>query len=45
MLNAGFSEVEPYNPYWKHFGRTFEDRDGYRVVIQRAAWQNRSSVQ
>lgn len=40
MRQAGFVEVEPCNPYWKHLGCTFEDRDGYRVVIQRAEWQN-----
>ncbi|MEJ7138115.1 VOC family protein [Amphibiibacter pelophylacis] len=40
MLNAGFTETESYNPYWRGLGRTFEDRDGYRVVIQRAAWKN-----
>ncbi|HEX6993589.1 MAG TPA: VOC family protein [Gammaproteobacteria bacterium] len=38
MIEAGFLEVEPVNPYWKRYGRTFEDPDGYRVVIQRAAW-------
>jgi hypothetical protein len=40
MLSAGFKEVESFNPYWSHSGRTYEDRDGYRVVIQRAAWSN-----
>ena len=28
----------PFNPYWDRSGRTFEDPDGYRVVIQRASW-------
>ncbi len=27
-----------YNPYWDPQGRTFEDIDGYRVVLQNAAW-------
>ena len=40
MLAAGFTEVQSFNPYWTPNGRTFEDRDGYRVVIQRAAWSN-----
>jgi hypothetical protein len=40
MLAAGFNEVRPFNPYWAQNGRTFEDQDGYRVVIQRAAWSN-----
>lgn len=38
MRAAGFAEVAPFNPYWGASGRTFEDPDGYRVVIQRAAW-------
>jgi len=25
-------------PYWDAHGRTFEDLDGYRVVLQNAAW-------
>ena len=40
MLKAGFKEVEAFNPYWQHLGCTFEDPDGYRVVIQRDAWSN-----
>ena len=35
---AGFAPVPAYNPYWDEHGRTFEDPDGYRVVLQRAAW-------
>ena len=38
MRRAGFAEVPSYNPYWDRQGRTFEDLDGYRVVLQRAAW-------
>jgi catechol 2,3-dioxygenase-like lactoylglutathione lyase family enzyme len=38
MVDAGFSEVTPYNPYWARQGRTFADPDGYRVVLQRARW-------
>ncbi len=26
------------NPYWDRQGITFEDPDGYRVVLQNAAW-------
>lgn len=40
MLDAGFREVAPYNPYWKRLGCTYEDPDGYRVVIQQAQWRN-----
>ena len=38
MLSAGFREVLSYNPYWDLHGKTFEDIDGYRVVLQNAAW-------
>jgi hypothetical protein len=38
MLAAGFLEVSPYNPFWDIDGRTFEDLDGYRVVLQKIAW-------
>lgn len=38
MLEAGFVEVDPRIPYWKQRGRTFQDPDRYRVVIERAAW-------
>jgi hypothetical protein len=38
VLAAGFREVDPYNPYWRIDGRTFEDLDGYRVVLQNGPW-------
>ncbi len=38
MLSAGFLEVNAFNPYWDARGKTFEDVDGYRVVIQNTAW-------
>lgn len=38
MRAAGFVQVESYNPYWERRGRTFEDGDGYRVVLQNDAW-------
>ena len=38
MLSAGFRQVPSYNPYWEAQGRTFEDLDGYRVVLQHAEW-------
>jgi hypothetical protein len=30
--------VQSFNPYWDQHGKTFEDPDGYRVVLQNAAW-------
>jgi len=38
MLSAGFVEVASYNAYWDVVGKTFEDIDGYRVVLQNRAW-------
>lgn len=38
MLDAGFKQVPSFNPYWDQQGQTFEDLDGYRVVIQNATW-------
>lgn len=38
LLAAGFKQVESYNPFWEQSGTTFEDPDGYRVVIERSDW-------
>lgn len=38
MSAAGYEPVSSFNPYWDRSGRTFEDPDGYRVVLQNAAW-------
>lgn len=38
MIEAGFKALPSHNPYWDARGRTFEDRDGYRVVLQNAEW-------
>jgi len=39
MRDAGFVAVRSFNPYWDRQGLTFEDPDGYRVVLQNAAWE------
>ncbi|HEX8428993.1 VOC family protein [Hymenobacter sp.] len=39
MKAAGFAPVPAYNPYWDQLGTTFEDPDGYRIVLQRATWE------
>ena len=39
MATSGFRQVPSFNPYWDLSGRTYEDPDGYRVVLQQAAWQ------
>ena len=38
MRDAGFDPVPSFNPYWDRDGLTFEDPDGYRVVLQNAPW-------
>ena len=38
MVEAGFVQVESYNDYWDVVGKTFEDVDGYRVVLQNREW-------
>ena len=39
MDQAGFQRRPAFNPYWDRQGVTFLDADGYRVVLQHAAWQ------
>jgi catechol 2,3-dioxygenase-like lactoylglutathione lyase family enzyme len=34
----GHRPVKAFNPYWDKNGKTFEDPDGYRVVLQHASW-------
>jgi len=36
---AGHEPVEPENPYWRRDGTTFEDPDGWRVVLMRRRWE------
>lgn len=38
MTEAGFVVVTSYNQYWDDVGKTFEDSDGYRVVLQNRQW-------
>ncbi len=38
MRDEGFMPVRSFNPYWDREGVTFEDPDGYRVVLQGASW-------
>jgi catechol 2,3-dioxygenase-like lactoylglutathione lyase family enzyme len=39
MTKQGYEPVKSYNPYWDVHGKTFEDVDGYRVVLQGTAWK------
>jgi hypothetical protein len=38
MKAAGFLPVISFNPYWDKKGLTFEDPDGYRIVLQQTDW-------
>ncbi len=38
LEHAGHQPVKAFNPYWDRNGKTFEDPDGYRAVLQHAAW-------
>jgi hypothetical protein len=38
MKSEGFFPVKSYNPYWDQNGTTFEDCDGYRVVVYNGTW-------
>ena len=35
MARLGHTAVEPENPYWRDISTTFEDPDGWRVVLCR----------
>ncbi|KAG6041454.1 hypothetical protein E4U41_004188 [Claviceps citrina] len=37
MRDGGFEPVPSFNPYWDGCGETFEDADGYRVVLANMA--------
>ncbi len=38
MERRGGGAVPSFNPWWDRQGRTYEDPDGYRIVLQHAAW-------
>ena len=38
MTVASYEPVPSFNPYWNRTGRTYEDPDGYRVVLQNGSW-------
>lgn len=39
MIAQGYQPVKSHNPYWDRHGQTFEDPDGYRVVLHNGAWR------
>lgn len=38
LLNCGGTRVFSPNPYWQYWGVTFEDPDGYRLVLSHRSW-------
>lgn len=38
MTVAGYKPVPSFNPYWDCAGVTYEDPEGYRVVLQNDEW-------
>jgi catechol 2,3-dioxygenase-like lactoylglutathione lyase family enzyme len=40
MIDRDYPPKPSYNPYWDVNGKTFEDPDGYRIVLQNAAWSS-----
>jgi catechol 2,3-dioxygenase-like lactoylglutathione lyase family enzyme len=40
MESAGYQAVTAFNPFWDRLGKTFEDPDGYRVVLQNGTWKD-----
>ena len=38
IVRAGFKPVTSSNPYWNARGRTYEDPDGYRIVLEQSDW-------
>src|SRR5262245_58617224 len=38
LEGLGHRPVTAFNPYWDRKGKTFEDPDGYRVVLQQETW-------
>ena len=44
MQKTGYSPVQSFNPYWDIDGVTFEDPDGYRVVLQNSSWSGNEQI-
>lgn len=38
LRGLGIEPLPSHNPYWDRSGLTFEDPDGFRIVLQNAAW-------
>lgn len=40
MISAGFKVVKAHNPYWDNNGFTFEDFEGFRLVLCSRVWNH-----
>jgi catechol 2,3-dioxygenase-like lactoylglutathione lyase family enzyme len=40
LESLGHMPVKSHNPFWDRKGRTYEDADGYRVVLYQGGWEN-----
>jgi hypothetical protein len=38
LEGLGCKPVRAFNPFWDRKGKTFEDSNGYRVVLQNSGW-------
>ena len=38
MQDHGYEPVTSCNPWWDNGGKTFEDPDGYRIVLYNKSW-------
>ena len=38
LRQAGFHDVTAPNPYWETHGASFADREGFRLILVRQAW-------
>ncbi len=39
MIEAGFTKTKSHNQYWDEHGCTFQDFEGYTIVLCRNDWQ------
>lgn len=39
MISVGFKKIPSHNPYWDKNGYTFEDFEGFRIVLCWQEWK------
>jgi catechol 2,3-dioxygenase-like lactoylglutathione lyase family enzyme len=40
LEDSGYCAVPAFNPYWDRGGVTYEDPDGYRIVLYNSGWSS-----